>query len=115
MSVWSYHQATSARPGVTMIATCTDHASARPKSMVLSCADANSELRALKWTDWGDATAYATGTVAWNDCTPDCAAGHWKSQPVTVWAWRIEDGRYTRLSSNDATYLSTRSLSAYPG
>jgi hypothetical protein len=114
-SVLAYHQSTSARAGITLVKTCSDQAVVRPAAMVLSCADANSELRGLTWTDWGDTTAYATGTIAWNDCTPDCAAGHWKSQPVTVWAWRIEDGRYTRISSDDATYLPTRTLAPYPG
>ena len=88
-SALSYHEATHAPTGVTMVATCTDHAVARPAAMTLSCADANSALRALHWSDWGDTTAYATGTITWNNCTPDCAAGTWKGRPVTVWAWRI--------------------------
>lgn len=112
--VLSYHQATSAPP-TTMTVTCSNRSAAKPSTLVISCADANSELKDLHWNKWGDATAYATGEAAWNDCTPDCAAGTWKHEPVTVWAWRIVDGRYTRLASSDPRVLTSMKLEPYPG
>lgn len=55
-----------------------------PKSIVLTCADANYELAGLTWHGWGSATATATGTVQANDCTPNCAAGHFHSYKASV-------------------------------
>jgi hypothetical protein len=100
---------------VTMALSCSSTFGARPTSYVLYCADANALVTSLKWTDWGAATAYATGVAKWNDCTPNCAGGTWKQQAVTVWAWRLENNRYTRLSSSDPKLLSTKTLSSYPG
>jgi hypothetical protein len=97
-----------------MALSCSTKFGSEPTSYVLYCADANAMLSSLKWTAWGDATAYATGVAKWNDCTPTCAAGTWKQQPVTVWAWRIENGKYTRLSSDDPKLLSTITLTSYP-
>ncbi len=98
-----------------MILSCSSKSGAKPTTYVLSCADANSEVTHLHWSDWGDVTAFAEGTAKWNDCTPSCAAGTWKSKSVTVWAWGLQHNHYTRLSSNDPSLLSTISLKAYPG
>lgn len=110
----SLSQSRASAGGVRMDFTCTNKVGEKPSTLVLSCADANSMLTALRWTDWGDATAYATGKVTWNDCTPTCVSGHWKNEPVTLWAWRVRDDRYTRLTSNDPRFLSTITLSSYP-
>jgi hypothetical protein len=82
---------------------------------VIYCADGNGEFTNLTWQDWGDATAYGSGTARWNTCTPNCAAGKWESEPVTVWAWRIRDGLYTRLSSSESRFPTTIALKSYPG
>jgi len=108
-------QSDAATAKVTMVLSCSSKVGAKPSSYVLFCADDNATLTSLNWTDWGDATAYATGLAKWNDCTPTCVAGKWKHQSVTVWAWRVENGRYTRLSSSDPKLLSTITLSSYPG
>jgi hypothetical protein len=73
-----------------------------PKSLVLACADANYSLSKLGWHAWGKATATAKGVAVANDCTPNCAAGHFHSYPVAVTASRLSAcGRakvYTRLT-----------------
>ncbi len=115
LTTWlSIAQSSGSSTKVTMALSCSKNVGAKPTSYVLFCADANAMLSSLKWTAWGDATAYATGVAKWNDCTPTCVSGKWKQQPVTVWAWRIENGQYTRLSSNDPKLLSTITLSSYP-
>ncbi|HUY15963.1 MAG TPA: hypothetical protein VMV11_00230 [Acidimicrobiales bacterium] len=111
----SIAQSSASTNSVTMALSCSSKVGSEPTTYVLFCADANAMLSSLKWTDWGAATAYATGVAKWNDCTPTCAAGTWKHQPVTVWAWRNENGKYTRLSSSDPKLLSTITLSTYPG
>jgi hypothetical protein len=59
---------------------------AQPKSLTLACADANYELASLAWHGWGKASATATGVARANDCTPNCAAGHFHSYRVRVTA-----------------------------
>jgi hypothetical protein len=60
-----------------------------PHSLTLTCADANYQLARMSWRGLGNATATATGTARANDCTPNCAAGHFHSYPVTVRATRL--------------------------
>jgi hypothetical protein len=110
----SLQQSRASTGAVRIDILCTKKVGVKPRSLILSCADANSMLTALRWTDWGDATAYATGQITWNDCTPACVSGHWKARPVTLWAWRLRDDLYTRLTSNDPRRLSTITLSSYP-
>jgi len=46
----------------------------RPRSLILACADANTQAVHLVWSSWGTVKATATGTYTWNTCVPDCAA-----------------------------------------
>jgi hypothetical protein len=110
----SYHESNTHPTGVSITFSCSKKMGQQPTSYVLFCADANAEFTHLSWQDWGEATAYGTGIARWNDCTPNCAAGTWKSQPVTVWAWRIRDHHYTRLSSSDPKLLTTIAVKSYP-
>jgi hypothetical protein len=48
----------------------------RPSEIVLACADAGLGVRRLRWLGWGEPTAAGIGTAFANDCTPNCAAGH---------------------------------------
>lgn len=108
----SYNQAT-APTSAKILLSCSDHYGAKPSNYVISCADANSEFSDLHWLSWGNPTAYATGEARWNDCTPDCAAGHWKEEPVTVWAWDLKNGHYTKLGSTDSSILTSEVLRPY--
>jgi hypothetical protein len=38
----------------------------------------------MQWTAWDDRSAVGHGTAHVNDCTPDCADGHYASHRVTV-------------------------------
>ena len=58
--------------------------SVRPNSIVISCADGNFYVDHLRWSSWAAAAAVATGTAHINNCTPDCAAGHFQSYPLHV-------------------------------
>ncbi len=57
-----------------------------PTSLILTCADANYWLAALKWHGWGHASAMAIGDAHANDCNPNCAAGQFSAYPVKVTA-----------------------------
>ena len=43
-------------------------------TVVLACADANSELRATRWASWGRTSAVGTTTLGLNLCDPNCAS-----------------------------------------
>ncbi len=91
----------------------------KPSTYVISCADVNSEFTDLHWFGWGNATAYATGTAHWNDCQPTCVAGHWRSGPVTVWAWDLRpEGHstaYTKLQTTSRLMSSPGRVSGTNG
>jgi hypothetical protein len=58
------------------LADCRGKPQVKPRSVVLSCADGNFGFGDLTWFGWGGARAVALGTAFANDCTPDCASGH---------------------------------------
>jgi hypothetical protein len=112
-TVISYKQSTASGSSIQMPLTCTKSAGVKPTHFVVSCADANSEFTDLHWTGWGDETAYATGVARWNDCTPTCVAGHWRSEPATLWAWDPHNGLYTKLASSDPQILESETISNF--
>jgi hypothetical protein len=57
--------------------------SVEPAEIVLACADYNALLEALHWTSWTATSATAVGTLVYNDCTPNCADGHFHHVPGT--------------------------------
>ncbi len=56
------------------VLTCSGTTVVRPQSLVITCADANTLLKATHWTSWGAGGATGTATFAMNLCTPYCAA-----------------------------------------
>jgi hypothetical protein len=61
----------------------------RPASIVIACADANLYATRLHWRRWTATDAVATGTGHRNDCTPNCAAGHFHTFPITIRLSRV--------------------------
>jgi hypothetical protein len=68
----------------TALPNCLGKATVRPTSIILACADANFGIKHLSWIGWGGTRAAATGTAYANDCTPDCAAGHFHSYGAVI-------------------------------
>jgi hypothetical protein len=82
-------QSTSVTP-VRMVAFDCPGQSAplvKPKTFILTCADANSDLGKLSWTSWTPGLASATGKLEVNDCNPYCAAGHFHAYSAVVVFW----------------------------
>jgi hypothetical protein len=67
-----------------VLVDCSFARHVRPTDFILACGDGNSVLTKLNWTKWTDQTAVAEGMNAVNDCKPYCAAGTFRSYPVTV-------------------------------
>lgn len=73
----------SARAPRTAVSSC-GRLHVRPHVIVLTCADANFQLRGLHWRRWGARRALGHGRAVVNDCDPDCAAGHFHRYRVRV-------------------------------
>lgn len=87
----------------TVVPNCQGKAQVRPGSYILACADANDYLAKLSWTSWTPGLASATGVQQENNCTPDCASGHFRGYPVDVIFWgsaAVHPGevRYTKVT-----------------
>ena len=72
LSVVAGASATSPLP---RILSCAGKPLVRPAGLVvLSCADANSELRSTRWKSWSRSGAVGTTDFGLNLCSPNCAA-----------------------------------------
>lgn len=56
----------------------------RPRSIVVACGDGNLYFTRIRWASWTSSTATGTGVGHQNDCTPNCAAGHFHTYPATA-------------------------------
>ena len=78
-------------PGLALASTssrvlapnCT-RAQYKPKELTLACNDGSYYLIKLKWTSWTTRKATGSGLAEVNDCTPNCAAGHFHAYRVSV-------------------------------
>lgn len=67
--------AASAAAPLPRILDCSGKPLLRPAgTVVLACADANSELRATRWTSWGATSAVGVTELGLNLCNPNCAS-----------------------------------------
>jgi hypothetical protein len=76
--------ATSRHSTPLVDAACFSPGVTKPTKITLACADGNAILEHLRWSAWGSQTAQGSGVMDQNDCTPDCAAGDFKTYPVKV-------------------------------
>jgi hypothetical protein len=114
-TVISYNQSTASGSSVKLPLPCHPiDLTVKPSTYVVSCADANSEFTGLHWIGWGDETAYATGEARWNDCTPTCVAGHWRSAPATFWVWDLRREPHPKLSKFNNLTIYTKVASDSP-
>jgi hypothetical protein len=81
-----------------------------PKTFTIACGDGNYLLKSLKWSAWGGKTAKAKGKASGDTCTPNCAAGTFKSYPVRVTASRTT----TCGKHSDYLRLTVHYLAAHP-
>jgi hypothetical protein len=63
----------------THVTNC-DHTSIRPRMIMFACADGGFYVDHLRWGFWGKLHARGRGVFHENDCTPDCARGHFHSR-----------------------------------
>jgi hypothetical protein len=92
-----------------VLVDCLGHGHVKPKSEVLTCADANDALTKMVWSQWAT-QALGTGSEAINTCVPNCAQGHIKHYPVITVLWRQQ----ARKSPSSGKSYS-RATIIYPG
>jgi hypothetical protein len=110
----------SAGSPLPRLMSCSGEPLLRPTGLViLSCADANSEIRATRWTSWGRKSASGTTDFGLNLCSPTCAASTITFFPHSV--VRLTAVTKTKLGPRYGraviTYLlhgKTRTFTAYP-
>jgi hypothetical protein len=101
--------AAGAAAAARVVGNCT-RSQVRPSTIIVACADAGIQLTHLRWTSFGGVGARASGYYTYNDCKPNCAAGHFHSYPVTVVLSRprrCPDG-YRDYRVATATYATSR-------
>jgi hypothetical protein len=64
--------------------SCESKPEVEPSSFVLACGDGGFGLTSVHWTEWAPADAAGVGTEYLNDCTPNCASGHFHNYPVDI-------------------------------
>jgi hypothetical protein len=64
-------------------ANCYSVGQVKPTQIVLACGDGNGVAQNLTWTRWDSQGALGSGDLNQNDCTPDCAEGHFVQYPAT--------------------------------
>ena len=55
-----------------------------PSQLMVACGDGSFFITNVKWDDWESARAGGVGVGHLNDCTPDCAEGHFHTFSVAV-------------------------------
>jgi hypothetical protein len=76
-------------PSHPVLPTCAGRAAIKPSRFVVTCADAGVSATGLRWSKWSASEGVARGTLVTNECDPNCAAGRFSRQRVTVRVWRL--------------------------
>lgn len=98
-------QAASAATPKYVVLDCAFKPVVAPSTFIITCADAGIGVQDLRWTSWTPRLASGYGTFWENDCTPDCADGHFHYYPSLEVLWgsatvkgHPADRRYTELT-----------------
>jgi hypothetical protein len=62
-----------------------------PKGFVVACADGNTYLQKITWSNWGARRAHGTGQLWANECVPNCASGKFVHEPAAVTLTRLAE------------------------
>ncbi len=106
--------AASAAASATYLYNCSTRVQ-HPREIVLTCADANTYVTAITWSQWSSPRARATGILHWNTCTPTCVAGQHRSAPIHfvatdrrrvkgVWLYTVLAGTAGTWRTGSATF-----------
>jgi hypothetical protein len=98
-------QAATAKAFKRVVLDCSLKPVVAPSTIIITCADAGIGVRDLRWASWTPKLASGYGTFWENDCTPNCAEGHFHYYPSLEVLWgsatvkgHPSDRRYTELT-----------------
>jgi hypothetical protein len=82
----------------------------KPKSIIVTCGDANNQLVKIKWESYGTDAASGSATAKVNDCQPNCASGTTKSYPAVVTLTKPKNcgGGVTQFTKLVETFTGSR-------
>jgi hypothetical protein len=73
---------------VPRLSVCGGVSQLRPSYVLLGCGDGGQFLTRARWSSWTESRAVGTAVWWMNLCEPDCAAGHFRHEVVTVRLFR---------------------------
>ena len=76
-------EATAGQGRVLLLYNC-ERGRYKPRTVIVTCADANFRVRAIQWSSWTANEARGRGTALVNDCNPNCAGGTFRRYPVRL-------------------------------
>lgn len=76
VAICSLPATASSQAVVRALPNCQDKPETRPSSVIFACGDGGVYATGVRWINWGDPFATATAAMHANDCTPNCAQGH---------------------------------------
>jgi len=105
---------TKARPGLKNCGLYP--VTVKPRTLVLSCADANSQGKDLVWSQWGPTKAAATGVFTWNVCKPNCAASKtWGTSRATYTLSHVaRTAKYGWLYEELTVHITGKQTGGFP-
>jgi hypothetical protein len=83
------------RPGTMSFGCCRQFVIGGPG--VSSRAFRSGRRARIRWTRWAAARSFGVGLLWVDDCVPSCASGTFRPRGVSIQAFSVRDGRFTRL------------------
>ncbi|MGH2851269.1 MAG: hypothetical protein ACRDLP_11695 [Solirubrobacteraceae bacterium] len=107
-------------PGSPKLLSCAGRPLVKPTAtVVLSCADGNSEIKQTDWSTWSAGGATGTTDFGVNPCTPTCVASRMRFFPRST--VRLADAKrtasgllFTRAVITYTFHGTRRTFVAYP-
>lgn len=69
---------------VRVLPDCQGKPQVRPTSVLFACGDGGVYATGVRWNNWGASFATATAMIHENNCTPNCAQGHFAVYPAYI-------------------------------
>jgi hypothetical protein len=79
----------SAGSSQVVLVNCSGAGQVRPTGYDIGCMPSSELVTGLTWTTWRS-TAFGSGILKVNDCTPTCAQGTYIKYPILTVLWRAE-------------------------
>ena len=76
-------------PPVVLVNPCSGQGQVKPSTYDIGCMASQEFVSGLSWTSW-KSTAFGSGTLKVNNCTPSCATGKYVKFPILVVLWRAQ-------------------------